>query len=221
MRNVSGMRLLFSVNSDKEGIPEQDKWSQPPNAPLDADEEKKPPALVEKSPAWKFLQVTHLTGTRDQPKSLADWTQNGLVHQTTIDYQSMLFRSKFTGKNDYPKEQPAKGDPVADKSSTWWEFFRKGRGTFEVPNTWNDYAYPDDIYSYDYHGERLLFRAEKEGRPSEAGRYFPTSEYSTSDWTYLYKNEGNYADPKTWNEFTRVGKFIVTMKMAKHGSSRP
>ncbi|MCQ3008762.1 hypothetical protein NLO93_27930, partial [Pseudomonas savastanoi] len=75
VRNVSGMRLLFSVNSDKEGIPEQDKWSQPPNAPLDADEEKKPPALVEKSPAWKFLQVTHLTGTRDQPKSLADWTQ--------------------------------------------------------------------------------------------------------------------------------------------------
>ncbi|WP_082333921.1 PI-PLC domain-containing protein [Pseudomonas syringae] len=206
VHNVSGMRLLFSVNSDKEGIPEQDKWTLPPNAPLDADEEKKPPALVEKSPAWKFLQVTHLNGTREQPKSVADWTQNGLVHQTTIDYQRMLFRSKFTGKNDYPKGQPAKDDPVAPKSSTWWEFFSKGRGTLQVPNTWNDYAYPDDIYSYDYQGERLLFRAEKEGRPSEKGWYFPTSEYSTSDWTYLYKNEGNYADPKTWNEFTRVGE---------------
>lgn len=129
------MRLLFSVNSDKEGIPEQDKWSQPPSEPLDANEEKKPPALVEKSPAWKFLQVTHLNGTRSQPKDMSDWTQNGLIHQTTIGYQSMLFRSKFTGKNDYPKGQPIKDNPVSDKSSTWWEFFSKGQGTFKVPNT--------------------------------------------------------------------------------------
>ncbi|MQQ37553.1 PI-PLC X phosphodiestherase-like domain protein [Pseudomonas sp. SZ57] len=206
VREVSGMRLLFSVNSDKEGIPEQDKWTSPPSEPLDADEEKKPPAPVEKSPAWKFLQVTHLNGTSSEPKGISDWTQAGLLHEKDIDYQPMLFRSKFTGKKDYPKNQPVKGDPVADESSTWWEFFRKGRGTFEVPNTWNDYAYADDIYSYDYNGERLLFRAEKEGRPADYGRYFPTSEYSTADWTYLYKNEGSPAHPKTWNEFTRVGE---------------
>ncbi|RMU61009.1 hypothetical protein ALP25_04858 [Pseudomonas syringae pv. syringae] len=205
VRKVIGMRLFFSVNSDREGIPSQDKWTLPPSQPLDADEVK-PPAPEPKYPAWKFLQVTHLNGTRDQPKSLSDWTQNGLIHQTSIDYQNMLFTSKFTGKKDYPQDKPAKEDPVDDKSSTWWTFFSKGQGTFKEPKTWYDYAYPDDIYSYDYQGERLLFRAEKEGRPAAHGRYFPTSEYSTADWTYLYRNEGNYADPKTWNEFTRKGE---------------
>ena len=197
------MRMLFSINSEREGVPEKEGWSKP-RPELHDQEETDVPARF---PAWKYINVTHITGSLDNPKtSFSSWTEKGLFHRAYIAHQNMVFKAKFDGQQNYPADQPEKTSPTIDASTEWWEFTRKGHGTFSIPNNWNDYSRVGDINDYYYNGERIFLKAKKEGRPSAHNWYYPTSTSDNEYWEYLYKNEGTSENPKLWDEFTEVNE---------------
>ncbi|EPJ82385.1 hypothetical protein CFII64_16562 [Pseudomonas sp. CFII64] len=205
--DTAEMHMLFSVASDRVGIPENDNWTLPRN-PIDHEEvesEPGPPLIPGRFPAWKFLSVTHKNGTLENPKSTGEWTLTGLIHSATVAHQSMLFKSKFDGKYDYPDAEPVKTVPEIGESNQWWEFLRKGQGTQIVPNGFNDYSFVGDVNVYFYAGKHDFFRAKTEGRPSDYNWYYPTVEADNTHWTYLSRNEGTLSDPKTWNQESVIG----------------
>lgn len=96
---------------------------------------------------------------------------------------------------DSPPDTPATQAPDASIS----------QGTVEQPNTWTDYSQVGDINYYEYGGQRLLFKAKREGRPSDHNWYYPTSATDNDHWEFYARHAGTFADPKDWNDYSLPG----------------
>jgi hypothetical protein len=166
------------------------------------------PGSLESNDKWIYSDFIHANGTFDNPKSFNHLTDIGLIHSTTLYSQVRFFAAKFQGQAVPSKQSssvPVKSFPDGPYDNEWWRYMRRGDGTVNVPNSWDDYSMVGDVNAYFVGGKRLLFKAKKEGRPSDHNWYYPGDERDNDYWQYFGTHRGTYDDPKDWPEFTSVG----------------
>jgi hypothetical protein len=153
------------------------------------------PTTFSSNSNWTYLGKHW--GTLEDPKEWDEPTEIGAVHKTGIYY----FTSRFNGNASATNYHY----PAAPNSNTYWTYKGQHLGTLADPKQWEEPTLPGEIHRYDYHGKVLYFAAKQEGDPSKYNWYYPVTETSNNYWTYLGKHAGTYADPKEWDEPTRVG----------------
>ncbi|MCQ9424372.1 hypothetical protein NRB16_12690 [Pseudomonas sp. LJDD11] len=108
-----------------------------------------------------------------------------------------------------PREESASqsqaGDEYAGDEQATTSDISVTQGTVERPNTWSDYSRVGDINVYEYGGQRLLFQAKREGRPSDYNWHYPTSASDNEHWTFYSRHIGTFSDPKDWNDYSVPG----------------
>jgi hypothetical protein len=141
------------------------------------------------------------SGTYEHPKLWQENTTIGAIHKYVLDSGNLFFAAKFDGNasdhNWY--------FPTGPYSSESWEFKGAHAGTYADPKEWDEPSYIGAIHKYVYQGKSLFFSARLEGNASLNGWHYPTSPVSNEYWEYKGAHAGTYADPKEWNELTRIG----------------
>lgn len=164
------------------------------------------PTTFSSNSNWTYLGKHW--GTLEDPKYWDEPTWIGAVHKTGIYY----FTSRFDGNASATNYHY----PAAPNSNTYWTYGGEHLGTLAEPKHWEEPTLPGEIHRYDYHGKVLYFAAKQEGDPSKNNWYYPTTETSNNNWTYLGKHVGTYADPKEWDEPTRLGAVHDYLNGNKH-----
>ncbi|MDG6399464.1 PI-PLC X phosphodiestherase-like domain protein [Pseudomonas quasicaspiana] len=155
---------------------------------------------------WQPLGISAHTGTVADPKGQDELTWPGAVHASTLDGQTVYFRSLQEGNpadHDWPL-------PTTATSTGHWQVipFVPAPGTLEEPRRFNDYGQPGSVY-VDNNGNHpsSYYISHIEGYPADDIDSFATVGLADPNWEFVGHHAGLMTDLKPFDDITRVGAF--------------
>lgn len=155
---------------------------------------------------WRLLGVSLHAGTVADPKGHDELTWPGAVHASTLDGQTVYFRSLEEGnpaEHDWPL-------PTTATNNEHWQVIPvvPAPGTFEEPRHFTDYGQPGSVY-VDNHGNHLknYYISHIEGYPADDIDSFATVGLADPNWEFAGRHAGLMTDLKPFDDITRVGAF--------------